>query len=591
MTDERKGGISKASVSFGSGERAVEEAAETASVFRISVLSNVVPEPSFQVRAPQAARPVPFDKHSLDAIFCELCPGIQLSVVDPLVPGRKLAIDLRFQGLRSLRPADLAKEVKELAALVEAASAIRGALGDGSNPDQVRTRVRSIVRDEAWVDALLSGVSAPPTQTVATAPKPPAAIDHLLLSVDLPSTEEEPAAPSPLSSLVATVARGGIGKGPRGLAEAESMARAAAQDMLRSIVAHPEMRRLEQAWHSLRLVCTQGGGPRVLFEVVPVAVDDVHAALASYDEGAWDGDGPPVDLFVVDASLKPTPHILSLVRGWGEVASRMSAPVVLSCDASWIGYASVAEIARSRTKLSTATSPTATAVRALATSPDMRWVAATLNAVLLRTGYSTESSRLRGLTLEEGAEGDLYAHPGIGIAALCAKSFGQSGWGALFADAELTDLPVAERGGEHHVALPLEVALPQDVAGELSAAGFASLSCARNQDKARAASGTTLFRASENARATASLAGQLFVGRVTQALGQLAGAMPRGGSAAAAAEVTEIALAELFQGMRPIPDLQVKPAQGGVNVTIKPRGFAGLFDETYTLTLPVGGSR
>jgi hypothetical protein len=145
------------------------------------------------------------------------------------------------------------------------------------------------------------------------------------------------------------------------------------------------------------------------------------------------------------------------------------------------------------------------------------------------------------------------------------------------------------------VALSTEALVHDDVALEAAKAGVALLTSAPNRDIAILAFAPALYRGPSvpggaSLPAQGTLADQLFVARLANAVVQLASAIPRDTPAAAAREVATAALAELFTGSADRPELEVAVTEEGgpaLEVTVRTHGFLGVSLPEATLRAPL----
>jgi hypothetical protein len=211
-----------------------------------------------------------------------------------------------------------------------------------------------------------------------------------------------------------------------------------------------------------------------------------------------------------------------------------------------------------------------------------------LNGVLGRLRHAGPVRKTFGVNLEE--KNDLFVGAAYAVAALAAQSFGKAGW-AIPPAGVLAELPVRTVEGS---SIATEAPANQDSAKEAAAAGIALFCSAANQDVAVLADAPTAFRAPSTqggaaSAATHSLADQMFVARVANAIVQLAAAIPANTPEGAVRDVVRVALAELFGDTAKKPDVDVKvtgmPAM--LEVTLRPRGFGGVKLEEATLGAPL----
>jgi len=473
----------------------------------------------------------------------------------------------------------------------------------------------------SWANALVNEVRAAPASERRAAPAPVTApetasaepskggLDALLDMVDVgqprsvrPAVEAAEPPTNDLSRIVADIARSarpGAAPTPRAIVgTAPQRLERAFQNLLSSILRHPEVRRLERAWRGLRLLvehCDKRAGIEV--DVVSASSDQVDEALSRLVD--VNVSRAPVDLLLVDQVLAPTAADLGALERWASRAEAMLAPLVVGGRPEMVGGESLGAIARSTSALSASDDARAIAVRAVAAREASRWVAIVLNDPLARLPYTPTTARQNDPGFEEDA-GDLGAHVftsgAFVVGALCARSFARLGWPTAITgarDGAIGNLPVHtidERGA--HAAIALEVLPSEDAVREIARAGLTMLTCAANADAAVLSRAPVLHRSGAGSGATtATLADQLFIGRFARAVQQVASALPHDTDPRAAEEVARITLMELFGRAPPSgPEIVVKvdAARGQLAVTVRPRRFAGISLEEITLGAALG---
>ncbi|HEX3344619.1 MAG TPA: type VI secretion system contractile sheath large subunit, partial [Polyangiaceae bacterium] len=372
------------------------------------------------------------------------------------------------------------------------------------------------------------------------------------------------------------------------------------RNLLDGILHHPELRRLEATWRGLRLLVESADRKTgVEVDVVNAGRDAVAGALARLGEA--DGERAAIDLVLVDQHLAPTAVDLALLDKWAGLASTLLAPIVVAGHASMLGVDTLAQVARSTSALASSDDGRAVAVRGIAAHEAARWVAVVLNDPLVRAPYTQGTSRLQQPPYEEDAsdpDAHVFTNGAYVVGALCARSHARLRWPTAITgarDGVLGNLPVRtvhDRGEE--AAVPLEVVPSEDAVREAARAGITLLTCAPNSDAAILTRAPTLHRGtspSGPAAATGTLADQIFVGIFARAVQQVAAAIPVGTEPRAAEEVARIALAELFERAPPPgPEItaRVDPKRGALEVTVRPRRFAGIALEELTLGAALG---
>jgi predicted component of type VI protein secretion system len=558
--------------------------------FRIVAFCELAARDDFAAGSRPRPDPVRIDATTFDLVMVTLGPALVVEVSDPFVPSAPpLAIELRWDDRKALRPEVLLERNPVLAALVEARRTVQDVHAGKLGVAEGRGELTRLLPRSAWASGLVGEIHAP---APLKASPPATGLDALFDMVDLTADLAETPAPARRASpLLAAVL--GQEKQPPVVGTSPQRLDAALARIVSEVYAHPEVRRLERAWRGLRLLvehCDTKAGVEV--DVVAVGPDGVADALKRLLEEP--SGRSPIDLIVVDMEVEPTAVDLGRLEMWGGLAEGLWAPVLVSGSPRLCGAASLSELGRSSRAWSTSREPEVIAVRSLASREASRWVGVVLNSALVRAAYTPETSRLRGLGFTE-ASGVKVGAAWV-VAALAARSFARSGWPTSLVGAQhgvLGGLAVEERSlAGQTVALALEATANDDAVREVARAGFMMLTCAPNRDEAVLLRAPVLFRGASLASgadtgASSTLADQLFVGRLARAILQVAGAIPAGTAPEAAAEVAHITLAALFPKATG-PELRVQVVRDALQVVVRPRRFGGVSLDEVTLVAPLG---
>jgi predicted component of type VI protein secretion system len=281
------------------------------------------------------------------------------------------------------------------------------------------------------------------------------------------------------------------------------------------------------------------------------------------------------------------------LEGWADRAWGLGAPLVTNASPNVLGYDDLRALARTSRSVYVSDDPRAVALRSVAATDASRWVTLAMNGLVGRPRLT----KAGGGMFDEAH--DLYVGAAYAVALCAARSFGRCGWACALSGPRggvIDDLPVAmtdDRGSD--VALSTEALVREDVALEAAKAGVALITSAANRDMALLSHAPTLYRGPSlpggaSAAAPGTLADQLFVARLANAVVQLASAIPRDTPPAAAREVATGALAELFAGNAGPPELDVSVTEEGapaLEVTVRTRGFLGVGLAEATLRAPL----
>lgn len=619
MTKDKSGGIRGFSVGFGKqGDGNPPEEVASKGPLRIVVFSELAARADFATGPLPAADPLAVDKLAFDRLVATITPALAIELPDPFVPAAPpLRIDLYFRELKELRPDAIVAQVPALRALVDARKIVQAVKERRTSATDARAQLARVLPRPTWADALVSEVTerpapAPTLAAARTGPPPaPSGLDALLDQVDFvapaaPADAEPDADAKPrLHDILAAVTGGGRASRPPSavVGTAPEKVEAAFARVLGGVLRHPEVRRLERAWRGLRFLvdqCDFRAGVEV--DVVPVGPEALESAMVRLAERSAEAGRAPVDLFVVDAEVEATAKELERLVKWSELAEGFRAPLVVNGHPSLLGESSLGALARTMRRISSQDDPRAAAMRAVAARESSRWLAIAFNGVLARAAYTQLTSRLRDIPFtEEGvAEANVFVGPAFVVAALAAKSYVRLGWASQITggrDGVLGNLPVHEvKEDSTHYAIPVETFVAQDALAEVTRSGFIMLTCPANSDAVVLSRAPVVYRgptvgAREGAPAESTLSDQLFVGRLAGAVEQLAAAIPEGSDPQAIVEVVRVTLAELFATAPPSgPDTEVRidPQRRQLQVTVRPRRFAGVSVEEVTLGAPLG---
>jgi hypothetical protein len=305
--------------------------------------------------------------------------------------------------------------------------------------------------------------------------------------------------------------------------------------------------------------------------------------LDAFVQAAERGEGP-LDLVLVNESFDGSAAAGERLAALADVGEALRAPVVAGATAALLGLTDLDAVARFRGSFVTRGDSSNAVLRSVAARDASRWLCLALGGVLARGPWDESTARLRNARFtERGSPPSLPGALAIGIA--CARSAVMLGLGADPTDDRVTrigNLPILLSGsGDHVTASSVDRSYPADVADDLARAGIATLSSAPNRDEIRVERVPMLFRGAEIGAGMApsariSLSDQLFVGRLSRALDDVASAIPSDTEPSAVREVILLSLHPLFLAS-PLraPELVVSVDDGIVSLLVRPRRFAG----------------
>jgi hypothetical protein len=275
--------------------------------------------------------------------------------------------------------------------------------------------------------------------------------------------------------------------------------------------------------------------------------------------------------------------------------------VITAATPDLLGSESIDAVARTRGSFVSRGEAGNAVLRSVAGKVASRWLCLVLGDVLGRAPWDAATARLRGVSFRESAAPP-FVNGAFALAIGCARSAVTLGLGADPTDdraCRIGNLPVWLVGeGDQIEAVSAERSIPADVADDLSRAGITTLTTARNRDEVRVERAAIVFRGAELGPGMApparlALSDQLFVGKLSRALDEVASAIPRDTDESAVRDVIVLSLHPLFLAAPPrAPELSVsvdRPA-GHVVVNVRPRRYGGTRLEEIELRAHLGRS-
>lgn len=589
-----------------------ETESEDVPTFRVVVVAALAPGEAHRTgpRGEPTARQI--TRANFAEVMTEVTSTFVVDVDDPFDSSAALLrVDVRLQDLKALRPDGLVDAAAPLCALAEARRLLDEAPRAGRNETELRAHLARVLPRAEWVNALVASSprTAAASSPAASQPSAPPAkdaggLDSILDMVDVGLGSAAAPTPihgapaargdkvDPVAALVTAVAKSARPPAPRFVASSTS-ASAAMMRLLGSLIAHPEMRRLERLWRSVRLLVDHAPSKSgVEVWVIAAADEEVPAtldALAESDAGGF-------DLIVLGDVLSPTAVDLAAARHAASVGEAMNAPVLISGSSHLVGADELASLGRSTRKLSSTEDPRAVAVRAAAADEAMRWMFVALNGPLVRAPWDPETSRVRGLPFAEDVTDPrnwIAALPAFALAALCAKSFARTGWPTPITAPQvmLENLVVREVvDGGVTAAVSVEAFVSDDAARELAQAGLIAFGGVPNRDSAYVRFAPCFHRPHGPVAkpAEGTLADALFVGSLVRALRELLDAIPPGTPDTKIAQVAEVIVRDLLSmAAPPGPEVSAQVVEGQLRVSVRPHRFAGVMLNEISLDVPL----
>jgi type VI secretion system protein ImpC len=494
--------------------------------------------------------PTRVDRDSFQQVLRSFGPKLRFNAPDHLSgQAEPLKVELSFSELKDFTPAAITDQLPALSR----ARDVLVALDKETDPQKIAVGLAAVqdleafcraVRPQARGGAGGAGARADGGQGVrqraeeprstprqggagagGAAPSTPeqqTAVGRILDMVDAgePDDDTRSAAAAAVGQFISKISGSAAKAKKGGASPVTEAAEALFSRQLEAVLHHPDVRRTESAWRGLKfLVDRTDFRSGVLLEVLDTRRD----ALLETFEGAvyrpeMDGTADVVPaLILLDFQLENTPGDLQLLEALGARAEEIQAPVLFSVGASFFGLEPGGRMPFIDTLLE---QPEYTKWNALRDKGWSRWLAAAFNGFALRLPHDEDKPpRYR----EAGSPP--WGSPVWAVASLVSASFARVGWPTEVTGIEagrVDDLPLAP--GRHH---PLELLLPQELANDLTAAGFIPLFSPAQSDSGFVFRAPTLHRAPRGGRLTSSLPYQLLAARLATAIlaqkGRLAG--------------------------------------------------------------------
>jgi type VI secretion system protein ImpC len=474
---------------------------------RLVAVADLAPEGS-PLRSGGA--PLRVDKDSFNEVLRTICPRVVFHVHSRYPPGNALSkIEFAVEDLRSFHPAQLAQEVESLRRGGEGRQALLDLRDRKISIEQFMEMMKSsplpFLTAEALSSALEGGGGRIPKPSPVVPPKPvwgPAVsgedtLDSILDLVEAPEEmRREPVGDTEgaarLQQFISEIFAGTATRTPvdqRALEVLAAQTDAAISEQMSDILRHPEFRRLEAAWRSLRfLVDRTDFRESIELEVIPAAKEHLARVLSSRLEEAETAE-TPLAAIITDFEFETSAPDMELLKEAATLAEQLQAPLLVNVGSKFFGKKDAAEVSRIPLLRTFLDSPEFVKWAALRESEASRWVGVGFNRFLLRNRYEELSSGKMPFRFNEQGSG-VWGNASWAIGTLLTRSYAQSGWCGHFTGARggglINDLLVHsyQLPSDEETQIPLETVFLRDREEDFFQAGFLVLQCGENQDKA-----------------------------------------------------------------------------------------------------------
>jgi type VI secretion system protein ImpC len=442
------------------------------------------------------------DKGEFANLMSTAKPSLKLAINDPFGSGSDWEFQLTFDSIKAFEPAALLAQVPEAGWRIGVREKIvqrrQGQISAGDFDSAVSAAVGA-EPSLAWLQE--SGSAAP--SAAPAAPEAPAGGSVLDL-VDAPDEQAR------VSAEVEKLAKGA------GDAEARvSGTEGARLDKLltrldhelgqvtEALLKHPEVRRLETAWRSLKLIVD-----RIEFRDTGVNLSVLSAtrdqAVARFIEQvvnpAFDGEISTPGIVIFDYSCENTPADIAMIDELAQHAASLPVPVVVPFESAFLNIKNW-RLLKNLPNLGGMTDNWQFAKwRSLREKPYAKSLIPVIGRFILRTPYQAKAKAATYSHNETAAKiSDLsWAHGHVAMAICAARSFARHGWPTRMFGAEagkLEDLPVVDNPNDPQSPWgPGDLFLPDRRVDEPPELGLNLLQAVKNNDHCMLLGGVSAAR-------------------------------------------------------------------------------------------------
>lgn len=570
------------------------------------------------------------DKETFGAALQSLVGRVSINVPNRLGGGPKeWPITLPIDSIKSFHPDAVVEAVPALRDLLEIRQRLIRLRNREISYENFRTELGQLQGGGNLLGRIQSALEARPADSPTERPAPPSApvrsstpsgekesaLDSLFEMVEAPvadrsALESAMASTSRLDRFISEIissGRPGTPADPRAvdavMKELDEMLGA----QLDAILHHPEFQRLEAVWRGIKFLVD-----RTDFRE-PIEIELLHAPkeqLAEiFDRDIFQPESEgtaeaPVSVIIADYIFDRSPRDIDLLQDLAEKAEQLQAPLVTSVGPAFLGLESIGEMEPLDAVGNLFDQTEYIKWRSLRQGNASRWLAVLFNRFLFRLPYGPEQNRVKRFDFRESIRSErsfLWGNPVWGLASLLTASFAKTGWCSEITGARgggmIEDLPlreIARRNGEKG-QLPLEAPISEEHRIDLAANGILALTCRLNADAVVLPAVPSVHQPERYpdpketalSAARAAFPYQLVAGRLSQAIGRVAGEIGEGKSTAAIEQIFTKGLAASLSVDSETMEVQAreseeKPDRYDVLITFRP-DRAGL-----ALSAPVG---
>ena len=480
------------------------EVPESETPFRILILGNFSGRKQHDSAANGAAltnrRAVEVDRDNLDEVMAELKPGIQLK----LAGSESDAVAIRFSEPDDFHP-------DRIYAQHEIFSAIRELQRKLDNP---RAYEEAAAEIRSWTETEAPEIQEPPAEPPPAASADSAADTAGLLDRIIDDTQSQPPRAGPPSDAsewgryLRTIVRPHLvpDHDPRQI-ELEETLNAAAAEMMRVILHHPDFQVLEAGLRGLDfLVSRLETDAQLKLYVLDLSKSEFAADLIGaadlrnsglykllVEQTVGTAGGEPWAVIGGNFTFGQTREDAELLGRMAKIAAALGAPFIAGADSSLLGCESLARTPDPDDWRVTGDEDGQSAWQALKNLPEAAYLGLVLPRFLLRLPYGEQTDPLEAFEFEEfGSDPEhekyLWGNPCVACLCMLGQAFSANRWGMQpGAGADINNLPlhVYRLDGETVVKPCAEVLLTERAAEKILDSGLMPLLSFRDQDRVR----------------------------------------------------------------------------------------------------------
>lgn len=554
---------------------------------KLLVLAELAPRDEQGTPSEVAAGRSRIDKEAFGAVLQNLAGRISITVPNHLGGGPKgWSVSLPVDSIKSFHPDAIVEAVPQLKDLIEirqrlvrlrdreiSYEAFQAELGRFQGGSDLLGRLQSALESRP-VESSMQKTAPPsaPVRSSAPSGEKESALDSLFEMVATPGAdrsvpESTPASTSRLDHFISEVlssGRPGTPADPRAIERVMTEMDERLSAQVDAILHHPEFQRLEAVWRGVKFLVD-----RTDFRE-PIQIELLHAPKAQlaeiFEQEVFQPESEgtaeaPVSVIVAAYTFDRSRQEIELLQDLAEKAEHLQTPLLTAVGPAFLGLDSIGEMERLDAVGNIFDQTEYVKWRSFRQGNASRWLALFFNCFLLRLPYGPEQNRVKRFEFRESARSDrsfVWGNPAWGLASLITASFAKTGWSSEITGARgggmIEDLPLREaarRSGEK-VHLPLEALISEAHWIDLAESGILALTCRLNTDAVVIPSAPSVHqperypdpRETALSAARATLPYQLVAGRLSQAIGRVAGEIGEGNSPSAIEKIFTKALTE-----------------------------------------------